>query len=92
MATIIRPTSQKGQYYLARYQKSTCYSVMSFYSNPSQLKIDAERSCRECMCNEDGKGYKILGGNIKHFICGWETEDGLRVETRCGSYLIPNNE
>lgn len=92
MATIIRPTSQKGQYYLARYQKSTCYSVKNFYAKPSSNKIAAELKCLERMRAEDGVRYRILGGSCYLFTCGWETEDGLRVETLSGSYLIPNNE
>ena len=84
----IKKSSKTGSLYLYKYERAKATSVKQFYKRPSSAKVWAEEECLQRMRQENGEGYKILGGNTFVFIAAWKTAEGLRVETGVNSYLI----
>lgn len=84
----IKATTQRGQAFLNSYYNSNAYTLRECYGSHSYEKERAENDCREMMRKENGEGFRILSYNTFSFTCGWIIEEGLRVETRLGSYLI----
>lgn len=87
MITIYAQT-KKGQGYINAYNRSRNYSLSDCYDRPSTAKTWAEYYCRQQMQQEEGTGFKIVGYNCMQFSAGWQTAEGLRIETACNSYLI----
>ena len=84
----INATTKRGTAFINAYNRSDRGSLRECYSNYSSAKARAERDCIEKMHRENGVGFKILGFNSSFFTCGWMTDEGLRIETACGSYLV----
>ena len=84
----IKKSSKAGSLYLCKYERAEATSVKQFYKQPSSRKVSAEEECLQRMRQENGEGYKILGGNAFSFTAAWMTAEGLRVETATSSYLI----
>ena len=88
--TKLNKTTARAENWIHAYNRANCYSVESFYKNPSSCKIRAERECLARMNEIDGYGYKVLGGNSSFFTCGYMSKDGktLYIETACNTYEI----
>lgn len=75
-----------------QYLTSDYYSVNDFYANPSIKKRQAEMRIKEVIKDENGFGYKVIGGNSSHFTAGWQKrENGKRYfifETYNNTYKI----
>lgn len=84
----IKKSSKAGSLYLYKYERAEETSVKQFYKQPSSRKVSAEEECLQKMRQENGEGYKILGGDTFSFTAAWMTAEGLRVETAASSYLI----
>lgn len=87
----ISKSSKKGQYYSRSYAKSQTFSVNTAYKSPSSKKIQAETLCMLEMAKERGRNYKVISSGCFNFTAAWETDKGLRIETRDNSYIIPND-
>ena len=84
----IKKTTQRGMRFLNAYERSTWSSLSDAYAHASSAKWYAERTCREWCCKENGSGFKIIAAGSFSFTAAWMTEDGLRVETKSGSYIV----
>lgn len=84
----INAQTKKGQGYINAYNRSTNRTLSDCYERPSTAKTRAEYYCRQQMQKEEGTGFKIVGYNCMQFSAGWQTAEGLRIETACNSYLI----
>ena len=84
----IKKETRVGAYYIAKYQMAHAKSVTEFYKAPSELKKAAERHLLSLMASEEGRSYKIIGGNCFYFTAAWQTPEGLRIITPGNSYLI----
>lgn len=84
----INATTKRGQAFIYTYNTATARRLSDVYTNPSTAKTRAEIECLRAMIAEDGQGFKILSYNTFCFSCGWETAQGLRIETATNSYLI----
>lgn len=89
--TTLNPNTKRAENFVNAYNRSTDTTLRHCYGRYSWEKEHAEYDCRRKMDNENGFGFRILSYNTFQFTCGWVTSEGLRVETACGSYLIPNN-
>lgn len=86
----INNTTKTAQRFVNAYNRSTASTLADVYGRYSTEKSRAEYFCRQRMQNENGDGFRIISYNTFGFSCGWQTADGLRVETACNSYLIKN--
>lgn len=84
----INKNTKTGKRFINAYNRSRKSSIYECYCNPSTAKTRAEYLCRDMMGRENGNGYKITGYNCMQFTAGWQTAEGLRIETACNSYLI----
>lgn len=62
---------QRREYYVQRFVHSDCTSVMNYYVEPSDTKVDIEQNIKKQMLERNGKRYCILGGNTFHFTCAY---------------------
>lgn len=88
--TTLKPNTKRAESFVNAYNRSSDYCLGHVYGRYSHEKARAERDCMDKMSKENGFGYKILSYNTCQFTCGWQVENGLRVETACNSYFIPN--
>ena len=88
--TNLNKNTKKAQAFIHSYFNSNCYSVDTFYSNPSYTKRQIEKELLEKMQSLNGSGYKILGGNTSFFTCGYMVngERVLIIETVGNTYRI----
>ena len=88
--TTLNNTTERAKSYFRQYEKSTCYTVQTFYGRPSYNKIRAEVKIRDRMTQENCIGYRVLGGNSSYFTVGYRSNDNkkLYIETYCNIYEI----
>lgn len=88
--TNLNKVTQKAKRWIDSYFNSTCYSVLDFYSRPSQNKIYIEQRIRDNMNNDGYHDYRILGGNSSFYTCGYRTLDNkkLIIETAYNTFVI----
>ena len=88
--TKLNNTTERAKSYFRQYEKSTYYSVLSFYGRPSSRKISIEEKIRDRMTRENCIGYRVLGGNSSYFTVGYRSNDNkkLYIETYCNIYEI----
>lgn len=84
----IKVTTIRGKRFVNAYKTSNMHSLNDAYAHASWAKQSAERDCREWCRNENGYGFKIIAAGTFSFTAAWMTEDGLRVETKSGSYIV----
>lgn len=59
------------------------------YSHYSQAKLTAWNRCyQEYLRDETASGFRICSHNVYGFTVAWETDLGVRLETKDNSYLI----
>lgn len=88
----ISKNSQKGMNYLHSFEVAKANNIdclEKVYGRFSTAKARAFMYCEERRLNENATslGY-IIGANCNVFTYGFETSEGLRVETACNSYII----
>lgn len=83
-------TTQKARNWINQYNKSNCYSVLSFYGNCSRRKETIENEIIEKMNKNNCYGYKVLNGNSSFFTCAYKSKDDsiLYVETIGNTFEI----
>lgn len=84
----INANTQRGQHFLYRYNNSRGKSVTDTYKKPSHAKVVAQNICLYKMAMDNGHDFRIMAAGCHAFTCGWQTPEGLRVETKDGSYLV----
>lgn len=87
--TTINATTKRGQSFIYRYEH--CYegaNLSDVYGRYSRAKENAYNYCLDLCTKENGRYFQIISHNSHYFTVGWETDDGLRIETPYNSYLI----
>ena len=89
----ISKNSQKGMNFLHSFEVAKANNINSLdkvYGRYSTAKMCAFMDCEERRRNENATsmGY-IIGANSSFFTYAFETSEGLRVETACNSFIIP---
>ena len=89
----ISKTSQKGMHYLRSFELAKANNVNCLekvYGRYSNEKARAFYLCelQRIKENATSDGY-IIGANSSFFTYAFETSEGLRVETACNSFIIP---
>lgn len=86
----LNKTTERAKRWVNDYFNSTCYSVLDFYSRPSQNKIYSEQKIRARMSDDGFHDYRILGGNSSFYTCGYRTLDDkkLVIETAYNTFEI----
>lgn len=85
----LSPNSKHAAYWRRAYDRSKHSTLEQVYITYSREKGLAYRYCRRQMDEEHGANFKIVSYNSMQFSAGWTTFEGLRIETRDNSYLIP---
>ena len=57
-----------------QYLNSNYYSVNDFYNNCSTEKRQAQENIKIYMYKNNGRNYKVIGGNCNFFTAGWIQE------------------
>lgn len=89
----ISKNSQKGLQYLHAFEIAKAKNIDNLYkvyTRFSPAKMYAFINCEERRRKENATsmGY-IIGANSSFFTYAFETSEGLRVETACNSFIIP---
>lgn len=87
MVTIKKET-KRGQGFICAHKLSKFTTIYDAYKKPSAAKCAAYRQCLNKCNDENGRAFRVTGAGTQSFSVAWLTDDGLRVETACNSYLI----
>lgn len=63
--------AEQREYYVQRFVRSDCTSIMNYYVKPSDTKVVIEQNIKSQLLERNGKRYRILGGNRFHFTCAY---------------------
>lgn len=85
----LKPNSKKARSWVKAYDQAKYTTLEQVYITYSREKGLAYRECQRMMREEYGGNFKIISYNSMQFTAGWTTFEGLRIETRSNSYLIP---
>lgn len=88
--TILHWNTKRAQRFITRYY-DYCEGteLIDIYDSWSYDKEQAFMYCEDLFEKENGSHFRIISHNTFSFTVGWETVDGIRVETANNSYLIP---
>lgn len=84
----IKATTKRGLSFINSFKASTATELSDVYSRPSWEKQKAYKWCREQMAKEGGRCFRVISAGCFFFSVAWVTEEGLRVETAKGSYIV----
>lgn len=65
------------------------FCLEQVYKTYSRDKYIAFKRCKDAMVEEGGANFRIVSYNSMQFTAGWTTFEGIRIETKSNSYLIP---
>lgn len=85
----LKPNSKQARAWVRAYDLANYSCLEQVYRTYSRKKGLAYRACRKKMQDENGANFKIVSFNSMQFTAGWTTFEGIRIETRDNSYLIP---
>lgn len=63
--------AEKREYFVQKFMRSDCTSVMNYYTKPSDTKVAIEQNIKRQMFERNGKRYHILSGNNFCFTCAY---------------------
>ena len=88
--TKLNKTTKRASNWIEQYNKSTCYSVSSFYVSRVYRKESIEEDIKRKMIENNCHGYKVLNGNSSFFTCAYKNSDDsiLYVETIGNTFEI----
>ena len=72
-----------------RANKRGWFCLEQVYKTYSREKYIAYKRCQDAMVKEHGANFRIVSYNSMQFTAGWTTFEGIRIETKSNSYLIP---
>ncbi len=84
----IKGTTMRGKHFIMSFANSSATELRDVYGRWSDEKQNAYDDCRRMCDKENGSQFCIISAGRFTFSVGWLTNDGLRVETAKGSYLI----
>lgn len=87
MQTINKET-KRGKSFIMAFANSSAKVLRDVYKRFSNKKQNAYDNCSRMCDKENGSKFCIISAGRYTFSVGWLTDDGLRVETAKGSYLI----
>ncbi len=87
MQTINKET-KRGKSFIMAFANSSAKVLRDVYKRFSNKKQNAYDNCCLKCDKENGSQFCIISAGRYTFSVGWLTDDGLRVETAKGSYLI----
>lgn len=87
MQTINKET-KRGKSFIMAFANSSATELRDVYGRWSYEKQKAYDDCRRMCDKENGSQFCIISAGRYTFSVGWLTDEGLRVETAKGSYLI----
>lgn len=87
MQTINKET-KRGKSFMMAFANSSAKVLRDVYKRFSNKKQTAYNDCSRMCEKENGSQFCIISAGRYTFSVGWLTDDGLRVETAKGSYLI----
>ena len=87
MQTINKET-KRGKSFIMAFANSSAKVLRDVYRRWSNKKQKAYDDCRVMFDKENGSQFCIISAGRYTFSVGWLTNDGLRVKTAKGSYLI----
>lgn len=85
----LNPNSKRARAWVRAYDLAKYSCLEQVYRTYSREKGLAYRACFNMMRDECGENFKIVSFNSMQFTTGWTTFEGIRIETRDNSYLIP---
>lgn len=84
----IKKETKRGKSFMMAFANSSAKVLRDVYKRFSNKKQkDYDNCCLMCD-KENGSQFCIISAGRYTFSVGWLTDDGLRVETAKGSYLI----
>lgn len=84
----IKATTKRGINFVNAYRVSRATELSDVYGRYSYEKARAYKWCREQMAKENGECFRIISAGCFFFTVGWVTDEGLRIETAKGSYIV----
>lgn len=87
MQTINKET-KRGKSFIMAFADSSAKELRDVYGRWSDEKQNAYNDCKSMCDKENGSQFCIISAGRFAFSVGWVTDEGLRVETAKGSYLI----